>query len=158
MTLTWTYFPARLEHRRLEVGTLLDRHARVVFLHCRPTQKIRGRSEDFRAREADGNPSPILLFALNFRPEGFHVFYTFKPRRNAEMIESDRNDDAANDDSVSESEGGVGNYTPQAEVSGDDPAGFEVSGAGDEGGVSEPSGGVGDWDPASQGGGGGELY
>jgi hypothetical protein len=74
------------------------------------------------------------------------------------MIESDRNDDAANDDSVSESESSVGNFTPQAEVSGDDPAGFEVSGAGDEGGVSEPSGGVGDWDPASQGGGGGELY
>jgi hypothetical protein len=75
------------------------------------------------------------------------------------MIESDRNDDAASDDSVSESESSVGNFTPQAEVSGDDPAGFEVSGIGDEGDRgSESSGGVGDWDPASQGGGGGELY
>ncbi|HEU4596056.1 MAG TPA: hypothetical protein VFS10_13020 [Pyrinomonadaceae bacterium] len=74
------------------------------------------------------------------------------------MIESDRNDDAANDDRVSESESGVANITPQAEVSGDDPAGFEMSGAGDEGGGAESSGGVGDWDPASQSGGGGELY
>jgi hypothetical protein len=80
------------------------------------------------------------------------------------MIDSDRNDDAASDDSVSESEGsghaesGVGVFTPQAEVSGNDPAGLGASGVGDEGGGSESSGGVGDWNPASAGGGGGELY
>ena len=77
------------------------------------------------------------------------------------MTESNRNDDAEDVGNTGEGEGGVAGaetITPQAEVSGNDPAGFEVSGAGDEGGGQEPSGGVGDWDPASQGGGGGELY
>jgi hypothetical protein len=80
------------------------------------------------------------------------------------MIDSDRDDDAARGDSVSESEGGgtgsegVDSITPQAEVSGNDPAGLEVSDPGEE--VSGPAseGGVGDWDPASAGGGGGEVY
>ncbi len=78
------------------------------------------------------------------------------------MIDSDRDDDAASGDSVSEGGGtgseGVDSITPQAEVSGDDPAGFEVSDPGEEDGGSESEGGVGDWDPASAGGGGGEVY
>ncbi|MCA1634567.1 MAG: hypothetical protein LC802_12965 [Acidobacteria bacterium] len=83
------------------------------------------------------------------------------------MIDEDRNDEGADHESE-RAEGGVGSITPQAEVAGDDPAGFEVSGVGSEGddevvgdkddrdGSSDR--GVGDWDPSSAGGGGGELY
>ncbi len=93
------------------------------------------------------------------------------------MIENDRtlNDDAA-DDSLNETEGdagGTGNVdsiTPQGEASGNDPAGLEVSEAGQDGGggaigdrneggdSTANARGVGDWNPASVGGGGGELY
>ena len=85
------------------------------------------------------------------------------------MTESNRNDAAEDVDNMG-GEGGVtgaagaGTVTPQAEVSGNDPAGFGASsvgdegGRGEEGGRNEPSGGVGDWDPANAGGGGGELY
>jgi len=73
-------------------------------------------------------------------------------------MSEERNDAAEDVDEMGEGEGSAGTITPQAEVSGNDPAGFEVSGAGDEGSGSESSGGVGDWDPASAGGGGGELY
>ncbi len=80
------------------------------------------------------------------------------------MTESNMNDDAEDVDDMGEAEGGVTGaetITPQGEVSGDDPAGLEMSGVGDEGDEgddSEPAGGVGDWDPSSQGGGGGEVY
>lgn len=77
------------------------------------------------------------------------------------MSDIERSDDTDDVVNTGEEEGGAAGadtITPQAEVSGDDPAGFEVSGADDEGGGSEPSGGVGDWDPANEGGGGGEVY
>ncbi len=79
----------------------------------------------------------------------------------SDIERSDADDDVIN---TGEEEGGaVGadTFTPQAEVAGNDPAGFEVSGAGDKGGEgvgNKPSGGVGDWDPANEGGGGGEVY
>lgn len=83
------------------------------------------------------------------------------------MIDKDRIDEAADDQSAS-AEDGVDSITPQAEVAGDDPAGFEVSGVGSEGddravGDKEDNDGsagrgVGDWDPSSAGGGGGEVY
>jgi len=83
------------------------------------------------------------------------------------MIDEDRDDEAADDASES-AVGGIDSITPQAEVAGDDPAGFEVSGVGSEGddkavGDKEDNDGsagrgVGDWDPSSVGGGGGEVY
>lgn len=74
------------------------------------------------------------------------------------MSDIERDDDAEEVGDLGDDEGGVGSVTPQAEVSGNDPAGFEVSGAGEESGGQEPSGGVGDWNPADAGGGGGEVY
>jgi hypothetical protein len=92
------------------------------------------------------------------------------------MVESDRTNDEASDDSLNETGGGttgMGNadsITPQAEVSGGDPASVEGGGGGraggeqaigdEERGTDSPvnARGVGDWDPASAGGGGGELY
>ena len=83
------------------------------------------------------------------------------------MIDEDRNDEAADDERES-TESIIDSITPQAEVEGDDPAGFEVSGGGREGadeavrdkddGDGSSDRGVGDWDPASAGGGGGEVY
>lgn len=84
-------------------------------------------------------------------------------------IDGDDMDEAGEGESAASSTGGGGvdSVTPQAEVSGGDPAGFEPSGIGEAGeasgggGDEESSGGaggVGDWDPSSAGGGGGEVY
>ena len=77
----------------------------------------------------------------------------------SDIERSDADDDVINTGGEEGSgAAGADTITPQGEVSGNDPAGFEVSGAGEEGGGNEPSGGVGDWDPANEGGGGGEVY